>query len=137
MCVTVFFILWDGIEEKYLEYHLNKKQMLFIEDIRKPHGNRDVNHFTVDCSKSTTGLFFGILIFLLTIISLIIYFIYNEHNQFFVILLSEVVECTLLSMSLVVVLAIFIQLKLHHFKTRFEPTLDYNSILTMIGLAGW
>lgn len=136
MCVTVFFILWDGIESKYLEYNLDRKELLTIKSKQRHVEIRDANHFTVDCGKSTTGLFIGILVLLSTIISLIIYFIYHEHNQEMVIKLSELMECLLLSMSLIVVIAIFIKLKIHNFKTRFEPRLDYNSVLTVIGLAG-
>lgn len=136
MCVTVFFILWDGIEKKYLEYSLNHKALLKIKNNKKHAVIRDANHFIVDCGKSTTGLFLGILVLLLTIISLIIYFIYQNHNQTMAIKLSEMMECILLSISLTVTIAIYIQLKIHNFKARFEPSLDYNSVLTVIGLAG-
>jgi len=61
MCDTVFFILWDGIESKYLEYTLNHEK-LGIQSKKKRTEIRDANHFTVDCGKSTTGLFLGILV---------------------------------------------------------------------------
>ena len=96
----------------------------------------DANVFTIDCSKSTTGLFFGILVLLITIILLITYFIYKEHNQLMAIQLSEVNELCLLLISLFVVLTIFFKLKFHKFHSKYEPGLDCNAVLVILGLVG-
>ena len=98
--------------------------------------NNETNKFTVDCSKSTTGLFFGILVMLMSIILLITFFIYKEHNQLMAIQLTEVNELCLLLISLFVVLTIFFKLKIHKFHSKFEPGLDCNAILVIVGLAG-
>lgn len=44
--------------------------------VSSPHGSRNaLHHFSVDCSHAHRGLFAGILIIVLTIISLIMFFV--------------------------------------------------------------
>lgn len=140
MSMTVFFILWDSIQDRFIEYRSKSKSL--GEDSRRNNDQhhrldiREANTFTVDCGKSTTGLFFGILVLLITIITLITYFIYHDHDQLMVIQLSEYIELFLLSISLMTVIAIICKLKYHKFESSLDSSLDYNSLLTMIGLAG-
>lgn len=77
---------------------------------------RDANQFTVDCSKSTTGLFFGIFILLLTIISLIMYFIYKKHYPLYAEVITGVSELGLICLSIIVVITSWIKLKYHKFR---------------------
>ena len=136
MSMTVFFILWDGIEHKYQEYTQKRNHQNEVSHRNRHHQYRDANNFIVDCGKSTTGLFFGILVLLITIIALITYFIYKDHNQIAAVTLSELIEFFLLLISLLTVIIIFFKLKFYKFKTKFERSMNYNSILVIIGLAG-
>lgn len=44
--------------------------------VTSPHGSRTaLHHFSVDCSHAHRGLFAGILVIVLTIISLIMFFV--------------------------------------------------------------
>jgi hypothetical protein len=134
MSVTVFFIMWDSIHKRDTSH-----QNTHLETIKpgeRVASIRAANQFTVDCGKSTTGLFFGILVLLMTIISLITYFIYKTNNPFISVILSEVTEFCLLTMSLITTVSIYFKLKLNKFKSRHESGLDYNSILAILGLAG-
>jgi len=90
----------------------------------------------VDCSKSTTGLFLGILVLLLTLMSLITYFIYYSHNHISAVILSEITELCLISCSLFVVIFCFFQLKYYKFKYLVEFNMSTDSILVIFGLAG-
>jgi len=126
--------MWDSIHKKGSDH---RRPHLEFNKQKQSHPTiRAANQFTVDCGKSTTGLFFGILVLLITIISLITYFIYKTNNPLISIILSEVTEFFLLTMSLMTTVSIFLKLKLNKFKSRFESGLNYNSILAILGLAG-
>ena len=125
--MTVFYILWQSIDGKYT--YKTRKQRAFEEELNdleeekpedinseidvssfrrrssikflNPKQLRDANQFTVDCSKSTTGLFLGMVTLLATIISLITYFIYREHNPIESVIISEMTEFCLIFLSLI------------------------------------
>ena len=98
---------------------------------------RKVHQFIVDCSKSTTGLFFGIFVVLLTIISLITYFIYRAGvNPKISIKISKITEVTLLCLSLAILISIYITFKRAKFGYRAVFKMDYNETLIIVGLCG-
>ena len=158
MCLTVFYILWASIEQRY---NLNNKYGnwgIGNEEKTKPivnsnvtqlssqdkaarfanlsHEKRHVNQFVIDCGKSTTGLFFGIFALLFTIISLIIYFIYKSDNVSIAIKISEVTELILVCFSFVTVVLIMIKFKMSKFNYKLQFDVGYNETLTILGLAG-
>ena len=146
MCLTVFFILWESIEQyRYRQQGWHRPSITPHHSYNSPsnstnHTNQtehhDVNHFSVDCAKSTTGLFNGIFALLLTIISLITYFIYKKHDPITAIKLSETTELCLLLVSMVIIVLILVKLKYHKFSHKVEEKMSYNEILIIIGLAG-
>lgn len=97
---------------------------------------RYANQFVIDCGKSTTGLFFGILTLLMTLISLITFFIYKGADKERAIKLSEVTELILISLSFVVNIVTIIKLKVVKFDHKISYSMGYNDTLTLIGLAG-
>ena len=142
MCMTIFLILWQSIEHRYTatrketSHTTSNLGHLAISEHCSPAEIHEVNHFTVNCSKSTTGLFFGILVLLITLISLITYFIYKEHDPEMAVKLSEFIELFLLILSLTMVLSIYLKLKCYKFSHKHERSLSYNAILIIIGLGG-
>ncbi len=78
----------------------------------------------------------GIFSLLLTIMSLITYFIYKDHDPIAAIKLSELTELCLLIFSMFIVVCIFVKLKDKNFSHELDSDLCYNSVLTIIGLAG-
>ena len=140
MCMTIFFILWQSIEHRYIQVKKRSgslnRELIGRDDSAEGGKHRDVNHFTINFAKSTTGLFFGILVMLLTIISLITYFIYKQHNTTLAKKLSEATELFLLVLSLIVVIAIYVELNYYKFSHKLEESFSYNAILEVVGLAG-
>lgn len=131
LSMTIFWILLNSINSKKntnkkakngvqtdskiqlhaQHYNYTSSQSEFYE-----HRFRDANQFTVDCSKSTTGLFFGIFILLITIISLITYFIYKKHNPLYAEVITGISEIGLICLSIIIVIASWIKLKYHKFR---------------------
>ena len=48
------------------------------------------HHYTVDCGKANKGLFAGILVLVITIISLVLFFALINHPKFKVLAITEV-----------------------------------------------
>lgn len=86
--------------------------------------------------RSTTGLFFGILAVLMTIISLIVYFIYRETNPVLARKLIETSQIILLFVTLMITLSIYIKFRKVAFNYKVIFKTDYNEALCIVGLAG-
>ncbi|CAF0784496.1 unnamed protein product [Brachionus calyciflorus] len=139
MCLTVFFILWSSIEPKYnesngLEIEGKKSSITSYQNLSIVD-RRHVNQFIIDCGKSTTGLFLGIFVLLLTLMTLIIYFIYKNGNTKLAVIVSEMTELFLVSLSLFVVILILIKFKTVKFNSK-PIKMGYNETLTFLGLIG-
>jgi hypothetical protein len=191
MCMTIFYVLWASIEQRYNpnnHYHptkwiaenltkLNSSATNLIENLQQktrssflftfginpamvPNGNntniiannnqnqdyeiedeehkyerREVHSYTVDCGKSTTGLFVGIFVLLFTIISLITYFIYRDKNAQFSVQIIEICDIVLITLSFLVCIAIFLKFKFNKFSYKVNE-FQYNETLLMVGIAG-
>jgi hypothetical protein len=153
MCLTVFYILWSNIGHRQSPEHQNKPHLCEKNANLKPcfdsnnetetrrsslslYENRRVNQFIIDCGKSTTGLFFGILVLLLTIISLITYFIYKSSNPIVAMTISEITELVLISVSFAITSLVCIKLYRVDFNQRQTLEMDYNETLVVVGLGG-
>ena len=126
----MFYILLNSINSKSIrtskltenKIHSNQPLQSSLSYHDEEHMHRDSNHFHVDCSKSTSGVFSGIFIMLVTIISLITYFIYKKHNPLYAEVLTGVTELSLISLSMFLVILTWINLKYKNFRqsVRFE-----------------
>lgn len=56
----------------------------------KPVHQKPAHHFSVDCSQSHKGLFFGILIIVMTIIAMIMYFVLYTQPGYELVAAQEV-----------------------------------------------
>jgi len=133
--LTLFFIIWKniGLKTKHIGYILKTNEM--------------ENKFNIDCQKSSRGLFFGIIVLLITIVTNIMYFVYKGNdsssskgngsdiyeltNVYYKVsqeykqqstLISEVLELSLIIISGVLVIFTF-------FKTRNLSVIDHSAIL--------
>ena len=97
---------------------------------------RHVNQFIIDCGKATTGLFFGIFVILITIISLIAYFIYKNSSPRIAVKISETTELLLVCTSFLICICIFAKFKSVKFGYKLTFEMDYDETLIVLGLAG-
>lgn len=83
ICAVILFEMWKTV-----------KSIPDIDKTRKnsvkPIAQKPAHHFSVDCSQSHKGLFFGILIIVMTIISMIMYFVLYTQVGFELIATQEV-----------------------------------------------
>ncbi|EDW63113.2 uncharacterized protein Dvir_GJ18415, partial [Drosophila virilis] len=83
ICAVILFEMWKTV-----------KSIPDIDKTRKnsvkPIAQKPAHHFSVDCSQSHKGLFFGILIIVMTIISMIMYFVLYTQPGYELIATQEV-----------------------------------------------
>lgn len=66
--LTIFFIVWQNIGKKHTHFGFILRN------------NEMENIFNIDCHKSSRGLFIGIIVILITIVTNIMYFVYKDTS---------------------------------------------------------
>ncbi|XP_031622847.1 proton channel OtopLc isoform X2 [Contarinia nasturtii] len=88
ICAAILYVMWRGICRPQPE-----------PDVRVTEGlspcKRSPHHYSVDCARAHKGLFIGILILVLTIISLILFFVLISRPEFVQVAVTEVTICEL------------------------------------------
>ncbi|CAG2055513.1 unnamed protein product [Timema podura] len=131
ICAVILYEMWKNVKPEKEEGSKSVHQELcttngkvdrgetggaFRMTVNTPHS---LHHFTVDCTSAHKGLFSGILVLVLTIISLILFFVLNEDPQYKQTAVFEVNVCELVLyiISTIAVIVCMIQmrgLKYHH-----------------------
>ncbi|TRY73602.1 hypothetical protein TCAL_10164 [Tigriopus californicus] len=78
ICAAVLFVMWKNIADEHEHYKFQKKRRRVSNGANLNHmdlRDRPAHHYSVDCTHANTGLFTGIFVMVLTIISLIVFFV--------------------------------------------------------------
>jgi hypothetical protein len=75
ICAVILYEMWKKIK---MNDHQERKHQ---ESMMGHHTHKDVHHLSVDCSRAHRGMFAGILVIVLTIISLIMFFVLQEEQN--------------------------------------------------------
>ena len=76
ICAVILYEMWKKIK---MNDPQERKQQ---ESMMGHHTHKDVHQLSVDCSRAHRGMFAGILVIVLTIISLIMYFVLEDEQLF-------------------------------------------------------
>jgi succinate dehydrogenase hydrophobic anchor subunit len=113
ICAAIQFIMWKNVGREHVHYKQMKQRLLKSSEdsmIEKRH-----QHYSVDCSHANTGMFCGIIILVITIISLIIFFVFisntDPHMQNIAVQVVSISELFLYSLTSVAVLIGMFQMK--------------------------
>nr|CAD7423613.1 unnamed protein product [Timema monikensis] len=107
ICAVILYEMWKNVKPEMEE---GSKRGAFRMTVNTPHS---LHHFTVDCTSAHKGLFSGILVLVLTIISLILFFVLNEDPQYKQTAVFEVNVCELVLyiISTIAVIVCMIQMR--------------------------
>jgi hypothetical protein len=100
ICAVILYEMW-----KKIKMH-DVSNVEHQESILGHHQHKDVRQLSVDCSKAHRGMFAGILVIVLTIISLIMFFVLQEEKLYKSAAIVEVTYCEVL-LYLVTCVAVF------------------------------
>lgn len=104
ICAVILYEMWKKI--KMNDPHERKHQ----ESMMGRHTHKDVHHLSVDCSQAHRGMFAGVLVIVLTIISLIMFFVLDEEKLY---KMTAVMEVTYSEICLYIVTAVAVAVAMY------------------------
>ena len=135
-CATLFIIMWYKIGKAEKNYSLlpTKKNFEDVGSVSMPFTNLFI---MLDCTKTAKGLFFGIIIFVGTLLSSILFIVYNSkpETEEAAKLLSEITECVLLVIALILTSYAFVEIRKYYTKV-IPQTNMFDIVLEIFSLGG-
>ncbi|XP_049865005.1 proton channel OtopLc-like [Pectinophora gossypiella] len=157
ICAVILYEMWKEVKctpedfERKFNYAKAKsrsnsvtpekilQQFAGMLGVGSPYGSRAaLHHFSVDCSHAHRGLFAGILLIVLTIISLIMFFVL-AHNPATIndaIFQVNICELILYSISIVVCAAALYQMRALPYKRKSRAVLGLDTSLLILAQSG-
>ncbi|CAG2165467.1 unnamed protein product, partial [Oppiella nova] len=77
ICAAILYIMWKDVEDRH-----NSQQRHSMSSTTVVHTIHHKHHYQVDCAKAHKGLFTGIFLLVISIISLILFFVFIKKPQF-------------------------------------------------------
>ncbi|XP_038213413.1 proton channel OtopLc-like [Zerene cesonia] len=157
ICAVILYEMWKEVKctpedfEKKFMYVKNKsrsnsvtpekilQQFAGMLGVSSPNGSRNaLHHFSVDCSHAHRGLFAGILVIVLTIISLIMFFVLAHHNNTVTDAIFEVNICELIlySLSILATVIAMKQMRALPYKRKSQAVLGLDTSLLILAQSG-
>lgn len=98
ICAAILYVMWKNISRVHADAVLHRQQRKAErrEDLaRITHCRKSPHYYSVDCAQAHKGLFVGILFLVLTIISLILFFVLISKPELITFAVMEVNVCEL------------------------------------------
>ncbi|XP_014601563.1 PREDICTED: uncharacterized protein LOC106785521 isoform X2 [Polistes canadensis] len=131
ICAAILYVMWKNISKTMFA-----KTMTPPGSRHHAHAYRSPHHYSVDCARAHKGLFVGIFILVLTIISLILFFVLISRPELVSLAVTEVNVCelTLYGMSTLGTLIGMFQMR----KLRYDGgrNLELDNILLVAAQTG-
>lgn len=134
-CATIFLIMWAKIGNRQKKnYTLPPTQKKFegVGMVNMPYSNL---YIMLDCTKTSKGLFFGIIVFVVTLLNAILFIMFKSSMVNTAKILSEVTEIGLLLISLFITLYAFSMVRKHYNKVVPEANI-FDVVLEIFSLFG-
>ncbi|RZC39481.1 Otopetrin domain containing protein [Asbolus verrucosus] len=122
ICAAILYVMWRNISKLPLSGNARAKSDLTAYK-RSPH------HYSVDCARAHKGLFVGILLLVLTIISLILFFVLISRSEFVGLAVIEVNICELTLYGMTTLAAILGMWQVRQLKYDGSKNLQLDNIL--------
>ncbi|XP_075212562.1 proton channel OtopLc-like [Lycorma delicatula] len=111
ICAAILYVMWKNISR--LSYPVHPAVDRYDKIAPLSHYKRSPHHYSVDCAQAHKGLFVGILILVLTIISLILFFVLISRPELvsFAVMELTICELSLYCMTTIATLVGMIQVR--------------------------
>lgn len=124
ICAAILYVMWRSISRPQV------KATPRIEGQQNySHCKRSPHHYSVDCARAHKGLFVGILILVLTIISLILFFVLISRPEFVHLAVTEVNICELTLYITSTFATLIGMVQVRHLKYDLERSFQLDDIL--------
>lgn len=134
-CATIFLIMWVKIgkrQQKNFTLPPTKKKFEGVGMVNMPYSNL---YIMLDCTKTSKGLFFGIIVFVLTLLSAILFIMFKSTMLDTAKILSEITEIALLLIALAITSYSFVMVRKHYNKVVPEANM-FDVVLEIFSLFG-
>ncbi|RNA40606.1 histone-lysine N-methyltransferase 2D [Brachionus plicatilis] len=134
-CATIYLIIWYKTSKRdlnWLSLPPKKRNYQEVGVVETPFSNLFI---MLDCTKTIKGLLFGILIFVLTILGSIFFFVYRSENPPLAKLITEISEIILLVIAFIITAHAYRRIKKHYEKICL-PTNMFDVVLEIFSLGG-
>lgn len=111
ICAAILYVMWKNISR--FPYHIHPASEKPDKLAPLTHYKRSPHHYSVDCAQAHKGLFVGILILVLTIISLILFFVLISRPELvnFAVMELTICELSLYGMTTIATLVGMLQVR--------------------------
>lgn len=126
ICAAILYVMWKNISKfpkKNMAAALSKLKLEGHDYKRSPH------LYSVDCARAHKGLFVGILILVLTIISLILFFVLISRQEFVNLAVIEVNICELTLYAMTTLATLIGMVQVRHLRYDGNRNLELDNIL--------
>ncbi|XP_055333261.1 proton channel OtopLc-like isoform X2 [Paramacrobiotus metropolitanus] len=133
ICAAMLYIMWRSISTRSKTYNAEETSLSAMS-LSATGGKRQ--RYTVDCHGATKGLFIGLLMIVVTIISMILFFVWIWRSEYYSLAVFQayVVEISLYTLTFVAVCMAFVQMRDLKFESREGSAL--NDLLLIISQFG-
>ncbi|XP_055846549.1 proton channel OtopLc [Episyrphus balteatus] len=122
ICAAILYVMWRSISRP------QAPPIQRIEAVNSPC-KRSPHHYSVDCARAHKGLFVGILILVLTIISLILFFVLISRPDFVSLAVTEVTICELLIYGTATIATLVGMIQIRHLQYDAARSFQLDDIL--------
>jgi Otopetrin len=130
ICAVILFEMWKQVRS------LPEIERTRRNSVKPPHPSqmKKAHHFSVDCSRAHRGMFAGILVIVLTIISLIMYFVLHNEKEYKVLAMLEVTICEIILYTITsgAVIWAFYQMRDMKYQRKSNGKKDYSIIVAEV-----
>jgi hypothetical protein len=139
ICAVILYAMWKNVSSLPVEKIGSSRGTYRGTSIRsagKIVSQHASQHFSVDCANAHRGLFSGILVLVLTIISLIMFFVLLREEEFALIAVYEFNICELTLYLTTTVAALLCMFQMRNLKYEINRHLELDNILLIIAQTG-
>ncbi|XP_039958304.1 proton channel OtopLc [Bactrocera tryoni] len=122
ICAAILYVMWRSISRPPTPAP-QRPDTISSPMKRSPH------HYSVDCARAHKGLFVGILILVLTIISLILFFVLISRPDFVALAVTEVTICELLIYGTATIATLIGMIQIRHLQYDWYRSFSLDDIL--------
>ncbi|XP_027206176.2 proton channel OtopLc-like isoform X1 [Dermatophagoides pteronyssinus] len=133
ICAAILYIMWKNISEISEKHKNSSKYSNFNKTTTFVHHR---HHYQVDCAKAHKGLFTGIFLMVMCIISLILFFVFIKKHQYrnLAVLQAHIVELIIYCITAIASLIALFQVRELNYNRNRGVELD--NILLIIAQSG-
>jgi hypothetical protein len=138
-CATIFLIMWFKIGNKNVKKYVLLPLCKNLEGVGKIKNTIQSNTIIMlDCTKTSKGLFFGIIVIVGTLLSAILFIIFNgnPNTSMSAKIMSEITEISLLIIALVLTIYAYYLVRKNYTKIIPAETNIFDIVLEIFSLFG-